>query len=276
MNVVLAATHHDPEGRLYEQAARVLPALARIFGGLAVHVTQATQERSLALLRAAGALARREPPEFQVGLQHLGRARRAAVELALECDPPTILFCDFDRALHWAEHYPEELARVAARAAGHDFVVLGRTARAFESHPRVQRDTEAIVNQVYAAISGRGLDVTAAARALSRRAAEAILAGCAEQSIGTDVAWPLFVERAGGFSLGYVAAEGLEFETADRYADQIGAAGGLERWMAHIDGDPRRWAERLELARMEVQATLPYFDANSRGPILHGDRGGEL
>jgi hypothetical protein len=260
MNVALAATHHDPEGRLYEQTARVLPQLARLFDGMAIYATDATQQRSLALLADSGALVRREPPGFTNGLHSLGRPRRGAVELALDLAAATILFCDFDRALHWAERYPAELARVVARAAEHDFTVLGRTRRAFESHPRIQRDTEAIVNHVYATVSGRAWDVTAAARALSRRAAAALLAGCPDESVGTDVSWPLFVDRAGGFTLGYLATEGLEFETADRHAEEVAAAGGLDRWVAQIDADPRKWAQRLELARIEVEAALPYFD----------------
>src|SRR5689334_19092208 len=171
MNVVLAATHHDPDGRLYEQTARVLPALERIFDGLTVFSTDATQDRSLALLTDHGALVRREPPGHAIGLHQLGRPRRHAVELALELDAPYILFCDFDRALHWAEYYPDELAHIVARAGENDFTVLGRTPRAFDSHPRIQRDTETIVNRVYANVSGHAWDVTAAARALSRRAA---------------------------------------------------------------------------------------------------------
>lgn len=258
MNVVLAATQHDPDGRLYDQAARVLPALLRIFAGIAIQATYATQARSIELFRSAGTLVRHETDTQFNSLPKLGAARRAAIELGLRLDAPTLLFCDFDRALHWAERYPDELARVAAQLADHDFVVLGRTERAFATHPRVQRDTEAIINRVYASASGLPWDVTAAARGLSRRAAAAILEGCPEQSIGTDVAWPLFLQRAGGFSLGYAATEGLEFETADRFADQVAAAGGLEQWVAQIDADPRQWANRLDLARIEVEAAIPY------------------
>jgi hypothetical protein len=144
--------------------------------------------------------------------------------------------------------------------SAHDFTVLGRTERAFASHPRTQRDTEAIVNGVYASGSGHAWDVTAAARGISRRAAEAILAGCPEESIGTDVAWPLFLQRAGGFTIGYSATEGLEFETADRYGEQVAAAGGVAAWIAQIDADPRRWIDRLEVARLEVAASLPYLE----------------
>src|SRR5262245_31980106 len=196
-HVVLASTHHDTDDRLYQHAARALPVLGAMFGGLAIYATPATQARSLALLTEHGALVRREPPGQPSGLLTLGRGRRAALALGLDLGAPTIEFCDFDRALHWAEHYPAELADVAAHTAGHDLTVLGRTPRRFASHPRIQRDTEAVVNRVYATISGRGWDVTAAARRVTRRGAEAILRGCLDETIGTDVSWPLFAARAG-------------------------------------------------------------------------------
>jgi hypothetical protein len=70
----------------------------------------------------------------------------------------------------------------------------------------------------------------------------------------------LFIARAGSFALGYIETEGLEFETADRYAGEIAAVGGLDRWIAQLDAVPRRWMERLEIARLEVAAALPYID----------------
>ncbi len=66
------------------------------------------------------------------------------------------------------------------------------------------------------------------------------------------------MQRAGGFGLGYIATEGLEFETADRFADQIEQAGGLANWMAQLDASPQQWAFRLELARIEVESAVPY------------------
>jgi hypothetical protein len=257
--VVLAATHHDPEGRLYGQTLRVLPRLARHFAGIAIQTTHASQQRSLDLLAGAGALIQQEAAESS-SLVLLGHARRTALELGLRLYAPAMLFCDFDRALHWAEYYPDELARVVSRLGEYDMTVLGRTERAFASHPRIQRDTEAIANTVFASVSRYGWDVTAAARGISRQAAEAILAGCHEPSVGTDLAWPLFLQRRGGFTLGYRATEGLEFETADRYADQVVAAGGVHAWMARLDADPQRWVERLDVARAEVAAATPYLE----------------
>ncbi len=251
--VVLATTHHDPDGRLYDQAMRMLPALGSIFQRIAVLITTTTEPRSFELLAGAGALVASAKPD---GYHQLGHSRRAALALGLQTGQPWILLCDLDRILHWVEYFPEELADVVDRLPDHDFSVLGRTTAAFDSHPRIQRDTEAIVNHVYGLASGRGWDITAAARGIGRRAAEAILAGCLDETIGTDASWPLFLQRQGTFTLGYCTTQGLEFETPDRFPLEVAAAGSREAWTAQLDTDPRHWALRLAIAQAEVAAML--------------------
>ena len=260
MAVTLTVTHHDPEGRLYDQARQFLPVLTNIFAGLAVQASLAANDRSLALWQSASATIERSTVSTLPGL---GQVRRAAVAQALRASAPFILFCDSDRALHWAEHYPQELAAVVAALPEYDFTIVGRTERAFATHPRVQRDTESIVNHVFATVSGREWDVTAAARGLSRRAAEAIVSGCEDDTIGVDVSWPLYLQQRGSFSLGYIATEGLEFETADRHPGEIATAGGRAQWLAQLDADPQRWAHRLYLAHLEVEAMFPYAPSHS-------------
>src|SRR5690349_10989759 len=145
MSVVLATTLHDPNGRMTEQAARTLPVLREVFAGIAAQATHAASDQTLGLLRDAGALLRQDTEERFAGYMKLGQPRRDAVALALQSGQPCIMLCDFDRVIHWAEFYPDELAAVVARLPEHDFTVLGRTERAFASHPRVQRDTESII-----------------------------------------------------------------------------------------------------------------------------------
>ena len=244
---------------MYQQIERTLPALKHVFSGMAICASHNTHAPALDLFTRAGALIVHGPPDQAVERFKLGAARRAAVELGLQFDQPFILHCDCDRVLHWAERYPEELARVAARVADYDLTVIGRTQRAFDSHPRIQRDTEAIVNRVFAMTSRQAWDVTAATRGLSRRAAQAILAHCPDVQVSTDVSWTLFLRGSGGYTLGYVETEGMEFETPDRYADQIAQAGGLERWMEQLDANPRHWAHRLDMARVEIEGMYPYL-----------------
>jgi hypothetical protein len=257
-STVLAITYHDPEGRLCEQLRRALPILLEIFSGLAVRASHASSPRSISLLDSVEALVIQEQRRRTSNPPHLGIARREAIALALKTESSSIMYSDGDRVLHWAERHPAELARVAEQLPECDFTVMGRTDRAFQSHPRVQRDTEAIINHVFEMASGKPWDVTAGARGLSRRSAEAILKGCFDEDLSTDVSWPLYLRSLGGFSFAYLRTEGLEFETPDRYGREIEDAGGHAEWMRQFDSDVERWVGRLDLARGHVAAMLPY------------------
>jgi hypothetical protein len=50
----------------------------------------------------------------------------------------------------------------------------------------------------------------------------------------------------------------LEFETPDRFPTEVARAGGVAQWSEQLDDDPQHWAMRLELARIEVAAMLPF------------------
>ncbi len=255
-DVALALIHYDPGGALFDQTERVLPRLQQVFPDIALFANAATAPRSIAFLRDHGVRVTAEVAP--VGLNHLGWFRRAAVHLALQGPCPFMLYCDFDRILHWMEYYPQELIAVSAELRAYDFTILGRTARAFATHPRIQRDTEAIINHVFERITDRAWDTGAGARGLSRRAAEAIVSGCLDDQISNDVTWPLCLQQLGGFTLGHIETEGLEFETPDRFPAEVAQAGGVAQWSEQLDDDPQHWATRLELARIEVAAMLPF------------------
>ena len=257
LSISLAATLHNPEGSMLDQAVRVLPTLTALFPVITIRASAATHAGLVETLRNAGACVDTRPAAAADG-QKLGLARSEAVTLALEHSPAYLFYCDLDRALHWAEHYPAELADTSRRLQDFDFTVLGRTERAFLSHPRVQRDTEAIINHVFQLVSGLDWDVGAGARGLSRRAAEAILSGCHDENLSTDVSWPLYLRSQAGYRLGSILTEGLEFETQDRHTAQVEAAGGLDAWLEQFDADPQRWLERLELAGSHLRAILPF------------------
>jgi hypothetical protein len=139
-----------------------------------------------------------------------------------------------------------------------DFTVLGRTPRAFDSHPRTQRDTETVINRLFGQVSGYSWnDVTSGARGVSRAAAEVIVAQVDDDELSTDVSWPLYLQHHGAWSIGYVETEGLEFETADRFADEV-AATGYAAWLDRLENDPQEWAFRFDLARVGIEALLPY------------------
>jgi hypothetical protein len=265
MSVALAAVHHDPDGLNDEQARRILPQLATLYAHIVVILSPQTPDTTHALLEAGGATVQASA-DAEGAWGGIGRRRREAVNLALAMATTATHahLCDFDRILHWAEFHSLELQSMPDLLSAHDLTVLGRTARAYDSHTRTQRDTEAIINHVFAIASGLSWDVSAAARGVSRQAAAALEAGCADDSIGNDCSWPLFVQQTRNLSLGYIECEGLEFETPDRYARQVAQAGGLEAWIQQIDGDPAQWERRLELARIEVASVVRYGGTNDK------------
>lgn len=219
-----------------------------------VLASAATTERSVAELRALGATVEVRGDEDAAIFLTLGTIRRTALAHGLRTDAQQLHLCDWDRVIHWADTYPDELEDVAKQIMRHDFLVLGRTARAFETHPRVQRDTEAIINHCFGLAWGATWDVTAASRGLSRAAAQRIVEACDEPSIGNDCVWPLFLRSYPDFAIGYRATEGLEWETPDSYAAEIAGAGGLAAWLASHDANLPYWVQRLVLAHVEIDA----------------------
>jgi hypothetical protein len=256
MKLYLAATYHDPDGRLYEQMARMLPVLTAVFSGIAIQASPIANQRTLQLLSDHGATIEQTTAEHDKGAATLGRSRRNVVALALQQGADFVMLCDGDRAIHWAEFYPDELAEVARFMTDYDFTVIGRTPRAFASHPHIQKDTEAIVNRIFAQMSGLKWDITSATRGLSRRAAELIVAESQDDSLGVDGSWPLLLQQRGGFQLGYVETEGMEFETADRFQEEVTAVGGYQNWLNQLDADPQNWLHRLDFARIEIEAMM--------------------
>jgi hypothetical protein len=253
--VVLATTHHDPNDAMLPQAQCVLPCLHELYDDIVVLATATTGRRTIETLRGMEVYVEVEKTHERVGLEIVGLARRDVVGHAIDLGAESVHLCDWDRILHWADAYPNELSGVVTAIPDYDLLILGRTSRALATHPRVQRDTEAIVNHVFGLAFGQQLDVTAASRGLSRRAVRELLElDAPETTIGNDCAWPLYLARFEQLSIGYVATEGLEWETPDRYVDEIAAASGLDSWVANYDADPQHWEFRLQLALHEVAA----------------------
>jgi hypothetical protein len=251
--VIIAATHHDPNDAMLSQMQRVMPLLRGLFGPMVVLASSTTGSRTAQMLSEFGVTFVRQ--QTDAGIDQLGLVRLDSVRLAVQHSNSSILRCDWDRLLHWAEMYPDELREVVAALPGFDVLMLGRTPRAFATHPRVQRDTEILANHTFGLAFGQPLDVTAGAIGLSRRAADALLSlAVPEQTVGTDCAWPLYLAQFPDLVLGYTATEGLEWETPDRYVDAINAAGGLDAWIAAFDADPQLWEFRVQLALHEIAA----------------------
>jgi len=262
--------YHDPAGRMLDQLGRTLPAITSIFDEVLVQASATANQQGKYLLESAGAkvfsarLISSPNGSHRADGIGIGRLRRNTLELAFQHSAAShAIYCDADRVLHWAEFYPDEFRAISEAVRAFDFTVLGRTPRAFESHPRTQRDTETIINRLFGQVSGFPWnDVTSGARGVSRAAAEVIVAQVEDNELSTDISWPMYLQRQDerrSWSIGYVEAEGLEFETADRFADEVSAI-GYAAWLDRLENDPHEWAFRFDLARVEIEALLPYIE----------------
>ena len=260
-SLALATVCHDPKGRLLEQTARLLPTLSTLFAGIALQASPTTAPDLLGAFAAQNALVRLD--EEPLGAAMLGKKRRHAVTTGLELGTSHLLYIDCDRLLHWLEAYPDELRATLPRLMDADLSVLGRTPRAFATHPRSMRDTESVANHLFALVSGYDWDVLAAARGLSRRAATLVSTRAEDDAISNDVSWLLLLLEH-SLSTQYFACEGFEYETADRFQAEIAAAGGLAAWTEARDRDPKRWLTRLHYAQLMAKAMEPYTESRSQ------------
>ena len=230
---------------------RTAPRLSE-YAGVHVIATEATCSRLITALRDQSVVVERGPAGC------VGEARRGVLRSAVAQGFGAFFYCDFDRWLFWAERFPEELAklpeRVAARRPRHWYACLGRTARALASHPQVQRVAEGATNRALSLAIGRRIDATAGACWLSAEGAAIVLQESVEATNATDLEWPALIHRAAPQRLGALRCDGLAFETASFYGDEIAGAGSERAW---IEGRYERtevWSARLRLASESVAA----------------------
>ena len=225
------ATLHDPRGvflpLIDRELAAVTTALAT-YPLVVVATSPATDARLTTRLAQLGA--------HVVPGGQAGEGRRAALTAA-GGDQSAYFSCDFDRWLHWVRFWPQELAalpacvaRLGSKRISPWYVCLGRTARAFATHPDAQRLPETATNRALSAAAGRPLDAAAGAAWLTPEAAKIILAGSREPTAATDLEWPALILREDPSKLRGLRCEGLEWETPDFHAAEIISAGGLAAW----------------------------------------------
>ncbi len=238
MSIALAAAW-SPRGEL-SRAERMADALRELYTGAWIAVPPNTDSDTLSRLAAL--------PGVHVFTDCWPSGRLESVRRALHGRADAVHYADFDRLLHWLECYPDELRCTLDRIAQVDCLVLGRTARAWSTHPRCMIETEALFNMTFSHLLGAEMDIGAGSRGFSRRAA-AYLVRRTDPAWGwaVDAAWPLMLQR-GGFALDYLEVEGLEWESADQYLDHAASHTEREAVADEHDQSPEIWRQRVYVA----------------------------
>ena len=260
--IALAATLHDPPGALYDDVARWLPKLARLYPTIAVGCSPPTDHRVRALLAAHGVDAGSPRSDAR------GPLYRLALRGALAGATARVHYLDFDRALHWVATRPRELVAVLAYAerTAHDRALLvGRTPRAHASHHKALVDTEAEAAACFAARLGlRGrVDFLVPSFVLERPAVERLLARSRARGSTMYGEWVALLVGLAPV-LAYVECDGLDWETPDRHRAEVRRR-GLAAWRRDMS-TPAEWAMRRAMAREFLHG---FERARANWPVRH-------
>ena len=247
MLIALATAWH-PRGEL-ARLEHNLPLLKQAYSGVSIALPPDANVNIVRMLEFWPELTVTVTPEWSWG-------RYLALKNALTYPVQYIMYADLDRLLRWVETQPAEWQQTIKALANQDFLIIGRTERAYQTHPRALIETEAISNRVTSYFLNLEVDVSAGAKGFSRQAAEFIAANCqGGQALGTDAEWPILLKRA-GFRLDTVFVNGLDWETADRYQTQPADSQIQATQAAAYDADPSSWSHRVNVAQEIIQAAI--------------------
>jgi len=183
---------------------------------------------------------------------------QTSLSQSLEPITGDIFYCDLDRALHWIRNYPKEFEALIEPSNHADFTLIGRTKRAFETHPETQTLTEGIGNIVASNVLGfsKTRDVLGTTWILTPVLAKKVTERKPMNQYGFYAEWPITLWRSAQRPK-YVEADGLEWETPDRYQQEITQA-GYDAWKDNYQ-NMQEWKKRNLMLRDMIEATATHI-----------------
>jgi len=252
MTITLAATW-NPRGELgrFEQ---LLPVLEELYAHIVISFPPVADDRVVRLFTKGKFSGRKHITVVQNQVWSWGRY--TALQTALQTSVTHIHYADLDRLLRWVETRQAEWRKAVAQIEVGDYLIMGRSASAYATHPQALVRTEAISNRLISQLVGQVLDVSAGSKGFSRRAAQFLVDQTQPgRALGADGAWTVLLHRA-GFQVDHLEVDGLDWETADRYQVRSADAGQQQALAEAYDQDPAHWAMRVEVALEIVEAGL--------------------
>ena len=239
MSVCLACTFDDVEGRLLGYVCANSSVLTKIYNGqIAVSATKRTSLKIISALKAQGI----EVSQNKTVLSR-GENYRKAASLGLKFKPLHIHFVDLDRVLHWAANYPDELAAVVKKTSEFKgFLALNRTRRAFLTHPKTQRLTENVINEVSSKLAGKNIDIMSGGYGFDYDLAKLFARESKVLDFGIYVEF-LAIALKHKAPINMMNVEGLEWETPDRFQKEIKNM-GYKRWLGQFESF-EEWERRI-------------------------------
>ncbi|TFG15861.1 MAG: hypothetical protein EU535_00460 [Promethearchaeota archaeon] len=243
-NIILSSTIHDPDLKFKNLINPVLSLIKEFFETRIVCCTPVTNDALISFLLEEGFIVIKGEKLRQFDIYKL------AIEHSLKQikDPnlEKIFYIDFDRLIHWLSNYPNELAYLLEKNNDVDYLHIGRTTRAFETHPSTQKDTEGIINEIGSRILGfsEKKDIISVCFLISKALGECIIEMKNETATGFYSSWPIIFWNLAE-SKRYVEVEGLEWETPDQFKEEIDEQ-GYQKWLKNFQS-AEEWKKRVTL-----------------------------
>lgn len=203
---------HDPLGKFLPKSRFITPLdffsrrfnLLDLYDQVVINVTQETNPDLIRVFRQVGYDVIVSPKS------NLSRARRLAMAYTINNGITCHYhYCDFDRLMYWYMVHPDELKRTVRSLVKYDFVVYGRTEKAFNTHPNLQRLTEKLANKFYQMKTGnKYCDLLAASRSFSYKTMAYLCSRSTGDGVTVDLEWPLLMR-----DFHYIEVEGLSYES---------------------------------------------------------------
>jgi hypothetical protein len=242
--IILASTLHDPESKFMKLMDPFLPVIEPLFKERVICCTPSTQKKVLNSLKAKGFRVVVGNSMDQVGNYKL--AIQTSLKDVTDSKTQKIFYIDFDRLIHWIETYPEELSDVINNNIDVDYLHIGRTSRAFETHPPTQKETEGIINEIASKILSfkKKKDIISVCFLISKDLGAQIIKMKNSTVTGFYSSWPLIFWNLAE-SKRYIEVEGLEWETPDQFRDEINKI-GFDKWLEKFQS-AEEWRKRVKL-----------------------------
>ena len=226
-SVTLVSTFHDPQGEhSINFIKKHLSKINTIFSSLSLVITADTSKKIVDYFNNNNVKIIINPS----GQGSLSRKNALINALKSPCD--YFIYCDFDRIIFWLEKYPAELLDVIKhieQLKNNDYLVIGRTENAWNSHPDIQKISEKRTNDAISNFINMQVDVTPACRAFHRTIANLIV----DNSIGLrsgvcDIEWLMIAYLYGKAHIKSIQVDGLAYETKTIFGEKINEDGNYE------------------------------------------------
>ena len=259
--VLLSSTLHDPELKFMKLMNPILPMIKTLFKERIVCCTPSTREEVLNFLKAEGFKVVVGNSMDQVGNYKL--AIQTSLKYITKSKTQKILYIDFDRLIHWLDTYPEELSDIISNNKEIDYLHVGRTSRAFETHPPTQKETECIINEIGSNILGfsETKDIISVCFLISKELGEQIIKIKNNTMTGFYSSWPIIFWNKAKLKR-YIEVEGLEWETPDQFKDEIDKI-GYDKWLT-IFQSANEWRKRVKLLHEGLLELSQFTEFNFR------------